>query len=131
MGFAFKHGGLLVAPILTLVIALISVHCQHMLIDCSIKMKNLKNAEKYPDFAETVEQCFETAPEGWRKWSGFMKTLVNYFICVTQLGFCCIYFVFISTNIRQVSEWEFRKIQFHTICRPFFFLFKDLIGLPY
>lgn len=103
MGFAFKHGGLVVAPILTVVIALISIHCQHMLINCSVKMKNLKNTEKYPDFAETVEQCFETGPEKIQKWSKGMKTLVNVFIVVTQLGFCCIYFVFISTNIKQVG----------------------------
>lgn len=103
MGFAFKHGGLVVAPILTILIALISIHCQHMLINSSIKMKTLRNSEKYPDFAETIEQCFETGPTATQKLARTMKMLVNLFICITQLGFCCIYFVFISTNIKQVS----------------------------
>lgn len=105
MGFAFKHGGLVVSPILTVLIALVCVHCQHMLINSSIRMKNQNNSLKYPDFAETIEQCFEAGPEKTRSWSKVMKTLVNIFICVTQLGFCCIYFVFISTNVKQVSGY--------------------------
>lgn len=32
MGNAFKNGGLLLAPILTVTIGLISVHCQHVLV---------------------------------------------------------------------------------------------------
>lgn len=32
MGDAFKNGGLLLAPVLTITIGLISVHCQHVLV---------------------------------------------------------------------------------------------------
>lgn len=32
MGNAFKNGGLLLAPVLTITIGLISVHCQHVLV---------------------------------------------------------------------------------------------------
>lgn len=34
----------------------------------------------------------------------FQRT-VNVFIFITQLGFCCIYFVFMAENIRQVMEF--------------------------
>lgn len=30
------------------------------------------------------------------------RKIVNLFVCVTQFGFCCVYFVFISTNMLQV-----------------------------
>ncbi len=30
--------------------------------------------------------------------------VVNIFLFVTQLGFCCVYFVFISNNIKQVGD---------------------------
>lgn len=103
MGDAFKNGGLLVSPILTVLIAVVSVHCQHILLNCSEKVRDLSAADKCPDYAETVEQCFEIGPPKLRSWSNRMKTAVNIFICVTQLGFCCIYFVFISTNLKQVS----------------------------
>lgn len=58
--------------------------------------------EDDPDFAETVELCIANGPPRIRKWSKTIRLLVNIFICVTQIGFCCVYFVFISTNFKQV-----------------------------
>lgn len=103
MGDAFKNGGLIVGPLLTIVIAVISIHCQHVLIACSRKMRDLRGDAICADYAATVEQCFENGPIKLRGWSRTMGHLVDIFICVTQLGFCCIYFVFISTNVKQVS----------------------------
>lgn len=69
----------------------------------------MNSAEKdqpgeYPDFAETVELSFRYGPRPLRPWSRFIKFLVNFFICVTQLGFCCIYIVFITENFEQVRK---------------------------
>lgn len=55
------------------------------------------------DYAQTVEQCFINGPPRLRRWSRFIRVSVNFFICVTQLGFCCIYMVFISENFEQVG----------------------------
>lgn len=55
-----------------------------------------------PDFAETIELCFRFGPRPLRRWSRFVKFLCNFFICLTQLGFCCIYFVFINDNFEQL-----------------------------
>jgi solute carrier family 36 (proton-coupled amino acid transporter) len=30
------------------------------------------------------------------------RSLINIFLCITQLGFCCVYFVFVSTNLQEV-----------------------------
>ncbi|XP_022208913.2 proton-coupled amino acid transporter 1 [Drosophila obscura] len=104
MGDAFKNGGLLVAPLLTVVIAVVSIHCQHVLIACSKKMRDLRGDAVCADYAQTVEMCFESGPVKLRGWSRTMGRLVDIFICVTQLGFCCIYFVFISTNVKQILQ---------------------------
>ncbi|XP_031627301.1 proton-coupled amino acid transporter-like protein CG1139 [Contarinia nasturtii] len=112
MGDAFKNGGMVLSPILTMMIGLVSVHCQHVLMNCSQKMRVIQSTspEKVgdaddPDFAETVELCFKNGPPRLRSLSGFVKNLVNFFICLTQIGFCCIYIVFISTNFEQL--WNF------------------------
>uniref|UniRef100_A0A182W4M9 Amino acid transporter transmembrane domain-containing protein n=1 Tax=Anopheles minimus TaxID=112268 RepID=A0A182W4M9_9DIPT len=56
------------------------------------------------DFADTVALCFAYGPPSVRSWAPTMKNAVNIFICVTQLGFCCIYFVFISSNFKQIAD---------------------------
>lgn len=104
MGDAFKNGGLVVAPLLTVLIAAICIHCQHVLVACSKKMRDLRGDAVCADYAVTVEQCFENGPLKLRGWSRTMGRLVDIFICVTQLGFCCIYFVFISSNVKQVRN---------------------------
>lgn len=115
MGDAFKNGGMILAPILTILIAIVSVHCQHILLNCSKKVKEILKTEECPDYAETVEKCFEMGPPKLRKCAGIMRTSVNIFICVTQLGFCCIYFVFITSNITQILHsygfaWDRRLV---------------------
>lgn len=65
-----------------------------------------------PDFAETVELCFKHGPHKLRAWSRFVKFLVNFFICLTQLGFCCIYFKFISDNFEQLWNTYVPSYQF-------------------
>ncbi|XP_037937739.1 proton-coupled amino acid transporter 1 [Teleopsis dalmanni] len=115
MGDAFKNGGIVVAPILTIVIAFISIHCQHILINCSEKMRVLRNDPTCADYADTVEQCFENGPQKLRNWSKIMKTVVNIFICLTQFGFCCIYFVFISSNFNQIFHAYNITIDVHIV----------------
>lgn len=110
MGDAFKNGGIILGPMLTILIGLVSVHCQHVLMTCAKRMRIIESnsADKAdqtvedPDFAETVELCFRNGPQPLRKWSRFAKLLVNFFICLTQLGFCCIYIVFINDNFEQM-----------------------------
>lgn len=65
-------------------------------------MKQKFGYERDPDFADTVELAFESGPQMFRSCSKVMKTIVNIFICVTQIGFSAIYFVFISSSLKQV-----------------------------
>uniref|UniRef100_A0A182JIZ1 Amino acid transporter transmembrane domain-containing protein n=1 Tax=Anopheles atroparvus TaxID=41427 RepID=A0A182JIZ1_ANOAO len=122
MGDAFKNGGLLMATLLTVFLGFVCVHCQRVLMDCANLMAKRQRQEqaqgpwrreeaevkavahKPPDFADTVGLCFEYGPPSVRRWAPAMRAAVNLFICVTQLGFCCIYFVFISSNFKQIAD---------------------------
>ena len=75
----------------------------------------MHNFDKRPDYAETVELCFEVGPERLRKYSKHMKTACNIFIVVTQLGFCCIYFLFIGTNVKQVLDYYGVVLDLHVL----------------
>ncbi|XP_032691428.1 proton-coupled amino acid transporter 1 isoform X2 [Odontomachus brunneus] len=105
LGDAFKNAGLLLAPPLTILLGIICVHAQHILIKCNEEVtRRVGDGDGASGFAGTVEMCFATGPLGLRRYSSLMRKLVNVFLCVTQLGFCCVYFVFISTNMKQVLD---------------------------
>ncbi|XP_043501944.1 proton-coupled amino acid transporter 1-like isoform X1 [Polistes fuscatus] len=114
LGDAFKHAGLLLAPPLTIFLGVICVHAQHILVQCNEEVKRrIGDSNIQPGFAGTVELCFATGPLAVRKYSVFMRKMVNLFLCVTQLGFCCVYFVFISTNMQQVLDAHDVKMSVH------------------
>lgn len=114
LGDAFKHAGLLLAPPLTIFLGVICVHAQHILVQCNEEVRRrIGDPNIQPGFAGTVELCFATGPLALRKFSVFMRKMVNLFLCVTQLGFCCVYFVFISTNMKQVLDAHNLKMNVH------------------
>lgn len=69
---------------------------------CSQRVKEIRGLDVDPDFAETVELCFEHGSPRFRSWAKTSKLVVNVFLCITQLSFCCVYFVFASTSFKQV-----------------------------
>ncbi|KZC12087.1 PREDICTED: proton-coupled amino acid transporter 1 isoform X2 [Dufourea novaeangliae] len=105
LGDGFKHAGLLLAPPLTIFLGIICVHAQHILVRCNEEVtRRVNDPVATSGFAGTVEMCFATGPLALRKYSVFMRKVVNVFLCITQLGFCCVYFVFIATNMKQVLD---------------------------
>lgn len=116
MADGMKNGGIILGPILTLFLGVICVHAQHILLNCSAKMMEQHKLTTRPDYAETVELCFSSSTnERWRKLAPAMKRTCNIFICVTQLGFCCIYFLFIGTNLKQVLDFYGFIIDIHVL----------------
>ncbi|XP_070074424.1 proton-coupled amino acid transporter-like protein CG1139 isoform X1 [Drosophila takahashii] len=104
MGDCFKNGGLAGATILLPIIAVMCVHCERMLIRGSVLAVERTPGVDFLDYPETVEKCFEHGPRPLRKMSRVMKLVVEMFLCVTQFGFCAIYFVFITENLHQVLQ---------------------------
>lgn len=103
MADAFKNGGLIFGPLMMMLISLICVHSQHVLLGCASVMKDKYQLSVKPDYAETVEMCFASSSnKRWSKLAKGMKRTCNIFICITQLGFCSVYYLFISTNIQAV-----------------------------
>lgn len=102
MGDAFKNGGLVGATVLLPILAVICVHCERLLIAGSIMVVEKTPGVDFFDYPDTVEKVFEYGPPPVRKLSKLMRTIVETFLCVTQFGFCSIYFVFITENLHQV-----------------------------
>ncbi|XP_011295206.2 neutral amino acid uniporter 4 [Musca domestica] len=104
MGDCYKNGGLIGATILMPIIAVICVHCEQMLIKGSMLAVERNKSATFYDYPETVEKCFEAGPKPFRRLAKLMKFIVEMFLCVTQFGFCSIYFVFITENLHQILQ---------------------------
>lgn len=114
MADAVKNCGLVLGPILTVIIAIICVHVQHILITCAEYVKESNQLEQRPDYAETIELSFTSSPiEKWRKWGPTMKRTCNIFICITQLGFCSVYYLFVGKHVKHVLDFYDINIELH------------------
>ncbi|CAC5408908.1 SLC36A [Mytilus coruscus] len=103
MPSAIKNAGLWVGTIGILAIGGIAIYCMHMLLNCcNILCKRVNKPTL--DYASILETALQTGPERLRRWSSVGRMVVNIFLVMTQIGFCCVYLVFIAQNVKQVID---------------------------
>ncbi|XP_025056774.1 proton-coupled amino acid transporter 1 isoform X2 [Alligator sinensis] len=89
-------------PVSLLVIGIIAVHCMRILVKCAHHFCR-KLQKPFVDYGDAVMYGLEASPVAWlRTHSIWGRHLVSFFLIVTQLGFCCVYFVFLADNLKQV-----------------------------
>lgn len=98
---AFKNAGLYVGLFATMFLGCVCTHCMHMLVGCAHELCRRMQVPSL-SFPEVCYSAFETGPRGMRKYAPLAKQLINVFLCITQLGFCCVYFVFVAVNLQEV-----------------------------
>ncbi|KAL7395343.1 hypothetical protein ABVT39_014872 [Epinephelus coioides] len=99
---AVKNAGLVLGPVSLLCMGLVAIHCMRLLVKCSHHLSAKMNRPSL-NYGEAVQYGMENV--SWlRRHSVWGKQTVNLFLIITQLGFCCVYFVFLSDNIKQVVE---------------------------
>ncbi|XP_030897107.1 proton-coupled amino acid transporter 1 [Leptonychotes weddellii] len=101
---AVKNAGILMGPLSLLVIGLVAVHCMGILVKCAHHFCRRLN-KPFVDYGDTVMYGLESSPSSWlRNHAHWGRHIVDFFLIVTQLGFCCVYFVFLADNFKQVIE---------------------------
>lgn len=114
MADAIKNSGMIVGGIATFLIAIIYIHMQHILSNASEFQMVHNNLPKPPGFADTLEMCvINSKSEKLRRLAPFLKACCNTMICMTQLGVCCVYFVFLSSNVKNVLDFHGYVIDIH------------------
>ncbi|XP_048885026.1 proton-coupled amino acid transporter 1 [Brienomyrus brachyistius] len=99
---AVRNAGLVLGPLSLLLMGVVAVHCMHILVKCSNHLSD-RLRKPYLDYGEAFQFGMENV-SFLRSRSIWGRRVVNLFLIVTQLGFCCVYFVFLSDNIKQVVE---------------------------
>ncbi|XP_037938072.1 proton-coupled amino acid transporter-like protein pathetic isoform X1 [Teleopsis dalmanni] len=104
MPMAFMNAGLFFGLGATLVVGILCTYCVHILVKSA---HILLHRRKIPmmGFADVAEQAFLDGPPGLQRWSRFIRFVVNAFLSVDLLGTCCIYLVFVGTQIKQIVDY--------------------------
>ncbi|KAM8766090.1 proton-coupled amino acid transporter 2 isoform 1-T3 [Rhynchonycteris naso] len=101
---AVKNAGLLVGPLSLLAMGFVACHCMHILVRSAQRFCHRLN-KPFMDYGETVMHGLEASPSTWlRDHAHWGRHLVTFFLIFTQLGFCCVYIVFLADNLKQVVE---------------------------
>ncbi|XP_065345197.1 proton-coupled amino acid transporter-like protein CG1139 [Cloeon dipterum] len=98
---AFKNAGYVFGAVATIAIGVICTYTVHLLVQSSYA---LCKRRKVPSmgYPETMEAAMRDGPGYFPKIAPYAEYIVNFFIFLFQVGTCCVYFVFISSNIQRV-----------------------------
>lgn len=115
LGAAFMYCGIILGPILLCIIGLINVHAQHLLIKCADHMTLQINIDTPLSYSEVMEMILLTSSsKTTRKFAQIIKKLCTTFICTGQLGFCCVYLLFVASNIKELGDYYGIKLDIYT-----------------
>ncbi|CAG9860864.1 unnamed protein product [Phyllotreta striolata] len=79
MGEAVKTSGIVIGPLFILIIAVVCVHCMHLLVTTANSLRDKHGVSTSLDFAKTLELSFLLGPPRLAKYSVHAKNLVTYY----------------------------------------------------
>ncbi|KAL2748851.1 proton-coupled amino acid transporter-like protein pathetic isoform X3 [Vespula maculifrons] len=140
MPLAFRNAGLVFGLFATFFIGAICTYCVHILVKCA---HDLCRRTRTPSlgFADVAEAAFLVGPEGVQKYARLAKATINCFLVIDLIGCCCVYIVFIATNLEEVvtyytqmgQDWEAvnRLRLYMAALLPFLIVFSLVRNLKY
>nr|CAD7445234.1 unnamed protein product [Timema bartmani] len=106
---AFLKAGLAVGTVGTILIGSLCIYCLHILVR---RQYDLCKKMRVPmlSYPKTMEIALQDGPGPLRGAAKYSGTVVNAFLIIYQLGICCVYIVFVATNIKQVGDKYYREM---------------------
>lgn len=110
--YAVSKVGYIVGPVLLTILGAMAIHSMILLVHASQMLCKRYDVTSF-DFGEVAEAAFWHHRINWKigrhhisefTLGKIAKLLVNILLILTQFGFCCVYFVFMSQNLQQVFE---------------------------
>lgn len=111
---AFKNAGLYVGFFGTMIMGVICTHSMHILVKCSHELCKRYEVPSL-SFAEVGQYALESGSSSLQRFSRLIGILINCFLILMQVGFCCVYFLFVAVNLCDFLEYIEVKVEVFTI----------------
>lgn len=122
---AFRHVGLLFGLILVPIIGAICIHCIHILVSTQNYLCNKFNYESL-DYDQVAALGLACGPKFARRLAKYAHIVVTAFLIFTQVGFCCVYIMFVVENL-QTACLNLFQVQYSIV--TYLLLVFPIIGL--
>lgn len=101
---AFRNSGYVTGSIGTLAIGIICTYCIHQLIKAEYELCKRKKVPSmsYPGVGEAA---LNEGPSWCKACAPYITHVINTFLLIYQLGTCCVYVVFVSSNIKSIADY--------------------------
>lgn len=111
---AFKNAGLYVGLFGTMAMGLICTHSMHILIKVS---HELCRRHQLPSlsFSDLGQYALESGPSCLHRFGRLVGLLINCFLIIMQIGFCCVYFLFVAINLTDFLQYISIKTEVFTV----------------
>ncbi|XP_063701499.1 proton-coupled amino acid transporter-like protein CG1139 [Culicoides brevitarsis] len=101
---AFHNAGWLVGSVGTIFIGFVCTYAIHVLIAAEYEVCKRKKIGSLT-YTKLAELSLSDGPPLCKKLAPYIATIINIFLIVYQLGTCCVYVVFVSSNIKSIAEF--------------------------
>lgn len=98
---AFANSGLILGTVALPILGFIAIHCMHLLVNSHNKICNILGYRAL-DYQEVAEKALQLGPRCLRSKAIWARRAVVLFLIITQLGFCCVYSLFVASNLSIV-----------------------------
>ncbi|KAG5682003.1 hypothetical protein PVAND_011399 [Polypedilum vanderplanki] len=103
MANAFNDAGYVVGCIGTIIIGVLCTYCIHQLISAEYELCKRKRVPSLT-YVGVTEAALLEGPKCLKRFSRQSVYVVNIFLVIYQLGTCCVYVVFVASNIKRITD---------------------------
>ncbi|XP_015435823.1 PREDICTED: proton-coupled amino acid transporter 1 [Dufourea novaeangliae] len=103
---AFHHAGYAVGAVATIIIGLLCTYCMRILVNSQHELSKRKKVPSM-SYPATAEAALSEGPAPLRRFSRASVHIINVFLMIYQMGSCCVYTVFIGTNLKTALSSYF------------------------
>ncbi|KAL1456406.1 hypothetical protein WDU94_001137, partial [Cyamophila willieti] len=122
---AFVNAGLVIGTVGTVLIGILCTYCLHVLVRSQYLLCKKKRVPvlNYPD---SMRVALEQGPDCLKFAANASALIVDIFLIVYQLGICCVYIMFVATNIKPVTDTYIKEMDVRVVM---VLLLLPLIGI--